>query len=282
MCSSVPIEFDGHGNEVKHANLLTGYGKDVTLELVQRDAFKRYSNPLAITDPIPAGPFALKAIDPANNNADKDTFYKRVDSQVVAESVKNFMHEEDYAKLLLKKKDFSFTDSNGAEKLDGPIMLWFVLNRINPSIIVGVEKYRKKLQNLRMHMVKNDVNEMCDKIEEYMNLLTKLEGTCESIDRYTYEALISGPNDQFNAFLQRINDDIESASGYYRDYDWTDIISACRTKANNMQSTGNMDKVDPRDAKILALTTKVEELNAKMSSSGNPTKPSPADASGAE
>ena len=38
VCSLVPIEFDSAGNAIKHANLLTGYGKDISLELVQRNA----------------------------------------------------------------------------------------------------------------------------------------------------------------------------------------------------------------------------------------------------
>ena len=186
VCSSVPIKFDSAGNAIKHANLLTGYGKDVSLKLVQRNAIRRYSNAIRPTDSVPTGPFALRDIQPATNDAHKILFYERVASQVVAESVKNFMHEEDYAKLLLKKKQFSFTDAHGNEKLDGPVMLWIVLNRIDPSIIVGVENYRKKLETLRMSEVRNDVNEMCDKIEEYMDQITKLEGTCESINRYTY------------------------------------------------------------------------------------------------
>ena len=136
-----------------------------------------------------------------------------------AELIKNILAEEDYAKLLLKRNSFTFTDANGNQKLNGPTMLWFVLDRVDPDVIVGVEVYRKELETLRMHKFNNDVMETCDRIEFLHKSITDLGGKCESMTRYTYEALSSGPNDTFNGFINQIYDDIESKTGYHKNAD---------------------------------------------------------------
>ena len=43
------------------------------------------------------------------------------------------------------------------------------------------------------------------------------------------------------------------------------IVAAARAKFNNMKVNGDWNKVDPRDAQILALTTQVNELKTSRS-----------------
>ena len=53
---------------------------------------------------------------------------------------------------------------------------------------------------------------LTDMEENYVNILDN-HSTCESIRRYCLNALLSVPNAKFNAFIERIKDDIDSQTG---------------------------------------------------------------------
>ncbi len=72
-------------------------------------------------------------------------------------------------------------------------------------------------------------------------------------------------------------DNIQSGCSYNRNITPDELIVAARTKFNNMIEDKLWGKVDPRDAKILALTTKLEKLekdgvkpSANATNGGNP------------
>ena len=80
------------------------------MNLFQREAYKRLSNPVATVDPLPVAPFTVATIDPANVDDEKKLFYSWVDSKVVAELVKNILTGADSSKLMLKNNMFTFQD----------------------------------------------------------------------------------------------------------------------------------------------------------------------------
>lgn len=81
--------------------------------------------------------------------------------------------------------------------------------------------------------------------------------------------MISGPNADFNVFMQCIIDDIQSGNGYHKNITTDNLnITAC-TKYNNMVTDKALGKVDPHDAKIMALMTALEELKKSSSSKPN-------------
>lgn len=259
--TNVPTSFDAHGTVIATANLLKDYSK-ITLERLQREAFKRFGTSIAEGTALPAAPFRYRAlVSPETDAAEKGIFYSRVHANVVSEWIKNILTPEAYATLLRQKTKFAFANSaTGEESLDGPTMLFILLGKIDPSVIVGAEACRSELERLKLHDFENDVNKITDRIEELYSEIERLGSTCESIRRYTITALKSGPNDQFNSYIDRINDDIEAGSGQYRDLEWSDIIKSARSKYNNMLTTKEWTKVDPRDAKLMALTSKLEAL----------------------
>ena len=57
-------------------------------------------------------------------------------------------------------------------------------------------------------------------------------------------------------------DDIETGTGSNHRILPHVIVAAARAKFNNMKVNGDWNKVDPRDAHILALITKVNELTS--------------------
>ena len=63
-------------------------------------------------------------------------------------------------------------------------------------------------------------------------------------------------------------------TGPHKNDDFSDIISAARTIYNNMVSAKEWNKVNPTDAKLLALTSKLEKLekeNVALAAAANPS-----------
>ena len=73
-------------------------------------------------------------------------------------------------------------------------------------------------------------------------------------------ALLSGPNAKFNALIECIKDDIDSQTGLNKTMTFNKLCTAACSKYNNMDTCDQYSKVDPKDAKILALTTRLENL----------------------
>ena len=105
---------------------------------------------------------------------------------------------------------------------------------------------------------------LTDMEESYSKIISN-KITCESIRRYMLNALLSGPNPKFNVFIERIKDDIDLGIGLNNHMSHDDIATAARVKYKNMVASNEYYKLDPKDAKILALTTKVTALERSVS-----------------
>ena len=105
---------------------------------------------------------------------------------------------------------------------------------------------------------------LTDMEESYLKILNN-KITCESIRRYMLNALLSGLNPKFNAFIKRIKDDIDSGIELNNHMLHDDLATAARAKYNNMVASDEYSKLDPKDAKILALTTKVTAIERYVS-----------------
>ena len=79
------------------------------------------------------------------------------------------------------------------------------------------------------------------------------------------DAFLSGSNATFTAFIQRIKDDIDGGFGTSKSMTADQLIVTARRKYVNMVEQKEWDKVDPRDAQILALTTMVQEMREQRS-----------------
>ena len=80
------------------------------MDSLQREAHKRYSTAIAEGDALPTTPLKVTQLDPSKDTAQKELFYSRVDSKVVAELIKNILTDAEYAKLMLKRSIFTFED----------------------------------------------------------------------------------------------------------------------------------------------------------------------------
>ena len=180
-----------------------------------------------------------------------------MNANVVHEWLRNVIDEEAYAELLLEKEDFEFIDTaTGDIVFDGIIMLFLALNKYDPRVVVGIECLHIKLETIRLNEYKNNVKELTKDFQQTVKDIRRLGGTCKSTRRYLMTALMSGPNAKFNSYIDCINDDIEAKSGPYKDFTVESIMLAATTKYKTMDFTGDWSKIDPCDAKLLALATK--------------------------
>ena len=82
----------------------------------------------------------MTQLDPANDPSHKELFYSRVDSQVVADLIKNILTDAEYSKLMLKRSIFTFEDdTTGIDLIDGPCLLKLLMDRVDPNIVIGIE-----------------------------------------------------------------------------------------------------------------------------------------------
>ena len=166
VVTRIPVEYDATGAVISHGNLLTQYSF-IEMERLQREAHKRYSNEVAESNKLPLTPFSVTALDPANDADDKTKFYSRVDSQVVAELIKNVLTNADYTKLMLKKSIFTFEDdATGIDFIDGPCLRMLLMDRVDPNIVVGIEVLCAKPESIKLHSFNNNVDAMLTDTEE--------------------------------------------------------------------------------------------------------------------
>ena len=173
----------------------------------------------------------MTQLDPANNPGHKELFYSRVDSQVVAELIKNILTDAEYAKLMLKMSIFTFEDdTTGIDLIDGPCLLKLLMDSFDPNIVIGIKVLWEKLESVKIHSFVNNVDAMLTDMEEnYVKILDN-HSTCESIRQYCLNSLLSGPNAKFNAFIERIKDGIDSQTGLNKTMSFDELCTAARSK----------------------------------------------------
>ena len=96
--------------------------------------------------------------------------YSRVDSQVVAELIKNILTDAEYAKLMLKRSIFTFEDNTtGVDLINGPCLLKLLIDLVNPNIVIGIEVLRAKPESVKLHSFGNNVDAMITDMEEILS-----------------------------------------------------------------------------------------------------------------
>lgn len=255
----VPIEWNIDGTIKTTANLLTQY-QQVKVEHCQRSAIATYSAPLGTGAAIPNPPFTMTDLDPANSAPDKAKFYSRVDRTVVMQIIKNGLSPTGWDDLMLQAPKFKYMNPNGEIEYDGVTMMRLIYNIIDPSTVVGFDSVLKKIEQARLSNHGNCVKSMLTSIESLYAILADNNVAPTNYRRLVLDALATGPNADFNNFIQRIQDDVESGIGVYHEITPDTLISASRSKYNNMVDKDVWGLVDPRDTKMLALTTKIDSL----------------------
>ena len=82
----------------------------------------------------------------------------------------------------------------------------------------------------------------------------------ETCLRYSLATLSSGPNANFNKLIESIDCDVRSGIGPHANIKTKDIFIAAERYYNNEVSEETWTSVDPKDARIMALATEIEQL----------------------
>ena len=103
--------------------------KDITLDHVKKAAYITWGNKLAtfLSDFPDDCQMKVEDISPTSREADKEVFFKRVKSQMIAKRIKGSITEASWKSLMNKKKHFKWTKSNGDIDNDGPTILYILI-----------------------------------------------------------------------------------------------------------------------------------------------------------
>ena len=203
------------------------------------------------TNGIPT-PLTITNLDPENKENEKIQFYKRVCSEMISKAIEAHLNTSLFKKLLLNKKDFTWTKDDGTTCYDGSTILLICLQLLNPSTNIRVEKYISKLEQAPMSKYGNKVPDMLDDMKMYHNSIidhsVSLVGdevvySSKTFARQIFISLATGSNGVFNNWLQQEKDELDET----RITDPDTLIRSAKMKYINM--TDEWDRQDTRDAK---------------------------------
>ena len=244
----------------------------VTLSQVKKQARATWGDrTAAFNDEVPDN-LVITEIDPAGEPTDRVHFYRRTRATMIAKRVEGLFDEASMKTLFNKKREFTWTDpATGIEELDGPTMLQIIIQGINPTTRVGVSDYKMEIQNATLPKHNNNVQDMLDYMEMNYEHILRHNFTHPDYVMHLFNALLTSKNDIFRSMIQREKDKWELGEDVLPD----SLVDKATTKYNNMVLQKLWNQTDPKDAKILALTTKLELLASAFSTSTSAPEPKP-------
>ena len=144
--------------------------------------------------------------------------------------------------------------------------------KTDPSTVVGLDYLLKNIKTTNIGFHSNCIDTMLTIMEGHYKNLRENGRPPEHFRRLVLDALSTRPNYLFNNFVQRITDDVESGIGSDANITPDSLITACRTKFNNMVKNEDWHKVDLHDVQIFALTTIMENMKTKSGGTALVTK----------
>ena len=84
---------------------------------------------------------------------------------------------------------------------DGPTMLKLLIDECNPSIRVGVESLKLKIESTRLQQHNNDASKCVQSIQTNCRLMLEAEGAHDNLTRDIFNALLSSNNTNFHNYF---------------------------------------------------------------------------------
>ena len=203
---------------------------------------------------------------------DKIKFYLKVRSKMIAKVINGHFTIASLTNLRNSSDKYRWKDANGQYFDDSPTMLKILLDDCNPSTRVGVEDLKKKIEGARLANFKHNVSKCMDYIKSNYKLILEAEATHDNIVRDIFNALLSTNNSNFHNYFSMERIRWEQGADYRYDV----LCESATAIYNNMKASGEWEKVDPKDAKIMALATEIRQLKdqpIKKGSAGNQIDP---------
>ena len=117
---------------------------------------------------------------------------------------------------MLQQHKFAFTDITGMKSYDGPTILKVLLEEIYPIASVNVELHRQAIEGAKLQEHKGNVINICKSIEHHFQAIVENGHAydAETYRRHILDALLSGPNADFNTRMKSIKSDVYAGYGY--------------------------------------------------------------------
>ena len=102
---------------------------------------------------------------------------------------------------------------------------------------------------------------MCKSIERHFQDIIENGHAyaAETYRRHILDALLSGPNSDFNTRMNSIKSDVDAGYVYNANVAPSRLLVSVKQLYKNISRRNELSKVDPRDAQIMALTTALEK-----------------------
>ena len=195
---------------------------------------------------------------PQTDENHEEMFCKRARSKMVAQAEENrILTQALWKQIMTKKSDFTWYDPNTGEIFfDGLMIVYIIMTTCNPDTKVGVQVLRDKIISTKSATFKHNIPNMLSHIKSTMDLIEEMGETYDSLLKNTFDALLSAPNTTFHQFF--VQEKLHWEAGKSHTFDKLDSIA--KTMHNNMCSNGSQESIDPKDARIIALTTEVNDF----------------------
>jgi len=244
-----------NANDIK--NLLKDH-KLITEEHMKKQAFKTWGNHAANFNTLVPEEYDLQDLDPTNEVAHRPAFYRRVRSRMIAKRIVGHLKTADLEILKNQATKYTWTNAN-KDELDGPTMLWLLLQSCNPSTRVGISELKTDLRNATSSKFQHNVKTLTDYLSSKYREIEERGQEHQDFLLDLFNALQTVPNPDFAAKIR----DERQAWEIGGDKPADQIIAEALTIYNNAVSQNRWDNKDPKDAKIMALTTEVQQLRAE-------------------
>ena len=198
----------------------------------------------------------LMELDPANDPDHRIMFYKRVRSKMISQRLQGRLDAESWATLMTEREKFSWFEQTGEVFYEGGTMMKLIMDTCNPQTKVGVQNLRDKIAQAKSADFGHDVGKMMTYIKEQMTLIHEMRETHDSLLKDSFNAILTVPNSEFTRFFSLKRTAWQSEE---ETFTFDKLSAMAKTVYNNMVSNNTWNCVDPRDSKILALTTQTSK-----------------------
>ena len=146
-------------------------------------------------------------------------------------------------------------------------MLYLLLTEIDPSTSISIESHWMNIEKYKLQDFNNNVPGMIVFIERNYKIIK--DNSFDYVDKtychHVLSALSSGPNVEFNKYIDDIQCNIDAGHGYHCNITTSALFAGACTIYNNLDAHNKWTAVDTKDAQIMALTTEIEKLKQSFS-----------------
>jgi hypothetical protein len=237
------------------------------------DGVREYTSPIFYdpTDPIPNGYTTNLCFDinPSTSATDRKVFFNRVRANMIGSRILGSLDKNALKSLKVHSGLYTWKTTEGETLLDGPTMLQILVSKCKPSTRVGVTGLKAQIRSIKLSSFGYNVSDMLEHMKGLKNEVEELGHTHDDMIRDMFNALETGKNEIFSRHIESLKTKWEG--GY--DYTIDELSTESVTKYNNLsEAKAWRTAPDAKDAKIVALTTQLNELTDKINNRSGQTK----------